>query len=1276
MPSGLMGRHFRHTINAGIFCVSLLVGGFVLLFHTSAAKSDPIAGLLKLPAPAPPNPLVHVTGVRGERFYDRQKPPDENAPIEELVDYWTTESSAYNKLRLNAEASDRTRDRLLREVQQDPKLLPSLLNAFSDDPKAADSIFEIYNREGTTGAFDRDTRKTIRDWLMFHSSYFSQDLERVASQAGDAGEYVQNQEELLALARVDFDRARPIIDRLYGGGDQKAGRVLAKWALYRHAIDTSSIDVDRYRKELQDVVEDKTAMPGARDLALDALSEEKDWPGRDEWYVSLLGDETLSELKVNGQTNTGLTTMMMVTPPDRLVPRMIELLKTRDPVVRGNAVKNLVTKIDDGGPEIVRELLPWLEDEKWAKDTGETRAAIVRKLAEVEMPEAVPGLIKVLEEKRTVMVPKGTAISAAGYVSANTTSYYVANAMNTANAAMANAASRYSNSNNVGAISVPMVPAEMYPFRTAAVYALTKQKDPRAVPALKRTLNSIDGWERESVVKAIFVSGGFTLAEQLDALETAARGSEASYPATYTNTVSPTNTYSGAEYANTLAAQNKPLTPLALRQLLGQTIVTSNEVSDELARAVVARVDDYDKRDPAMAAAYRKIILQWPNVAINLLLLRDTKRDIANMDTLVRLLSQRKQLREKQSADVSDLRTGSQRAIGIAACLLEDKSDYDTILESGSVDAKTALLACGRLIRAPLDVSKVVPLLTAKESLLAQAADKFLESEDSAAARAAVLARHQGEARIMGAMTAFSGADASSENGVGMGNYESIAALFQSIGDPSLYNGWSGTANDTDLEQVEKRLQAEVRRDTSLVGIYAYDRNYIRIYPDKAVYSFEEDDSRYHERTLTPEEFEDIKSYLAMNRADEMPPFLFCGGQYCTSKELLMIGRDGGRRVYVAGDTIGRDPDFFAGLNKYFEGVKKDPGVLKYALSREVPGLEIVYANDGYDVATVWGDANGVMVAASDKAVRKKVKREVLAIDDPENAALDDVDVGTGEVSPDALAMAKKRRWEGYGWFSVSKDGSLSPATQPADIDYLPSQAPGQLSWKARAGTVAVRAAEDGLYKLQGGRSAKIVDGSFSSAVVSSDGRWALVAKAGGDYGSTLVRVDLASRQEYPVVFDNEYGAWLPMALLPGTNAIVVKHQDEGDDATADEDTPPDGVDPAAFRIVDAATGSTLELRGDIRPFGQQTFRQLQHASKPGELWVAIPDSEKYATDVGTIDTRTYTFKPLLRVPRIKFDSMGMWVDESHQKIYFVYRGHLLSLPLRPAAAPKPTPKR
>ncbi|MCV4755008.1 hypothetical protein OFC37_36665, partial [Escherichia coli] len=75
---------------------------------------------------------------------------------------------------------------------------------------------------------------------------------------------------------------------------------MATWALYRHALETNSLaDIERYRDELKAIVEDKTATAAMRDLALDALVKEKEWSGRDEWYLSLLADETLQDLKVN-----------------------------------------------------------------------------------------------------------------------------------------------------------------------------------------------------------------------------------------------------------------------------------------------------------------------------------------------------------------------------------------------------------------------------------------------------------------------------------------------------------------------------------------------------------------------------------------------------------------------------------------------------------------------------------------------------------------------------------------------------------------------------------------------------------------------------------------------------------------------------------------------------------------------------------------------------------------------------------------------------------------
>ena len=57
-------------------------------------------------------------------------------------------------------------------------------------------------------------------------------------------------------------------------------------------------------------------------------------------------------------------------------------------------------------------------------------------------------------------------------------------------------------------------------------------------------------------------------------------------------------------------------------------------------------------------------------------------------------------------------------------------------------------------------------------------------------------------------------------------------------------------------------------------------------------------------------------------------------------------------------------------------------------------------------------------------------------------------------------------------------------------------------------------------------------------------------------------------------------------------------------------------------------------------------------------------DPEKNETQVGIYDAKLFGFKPVLRIPKIKFNSMSLWVDETAGKAYFVYRGHLLALPL------------
>src|SRR5262249_2702191 len=104
----------------------------------------------------------------------------------------------------------------------------------------------------------------------------------------------------------------------------------------------------------------------------------------------------------------------------------------------------------------------------------------------------------------------------------------------------------------------------------------------------------------------------------------------------------------------------------------------------------------------------------------------------------------------------------------------------------------------------------------------------------------------------------------------------------------------------------------------------------------------------------------------------------------------------------------------------------------------------------------------------------------------------------------------------------------------------------------------------------------------------------------------------------------------------------------------------------SAYFFMDPETGAMQPARGEIQPILQQSYRRLQAADRPDEFWAAIPDDKKEETIVGLYNARALSFKPLQKIPRIAFNSMDMWVDEKENKIYLVYLGHLLSIPLKP----------
>ncbi len=1242
----------------------LLIEAAIFLPHTSA-KDDPIAALLRLPAPPPPNPFNRAFSSNSAESYDKSKPPKDDAPTAEMLDYWAKMSSSYQNLRYNPEPSDKTLDRLMSEIERDPKLLPDYINSLGKTERAAEFVKRIYDAEGTAGAFSKDQRAAIKQWLTYNSKYFTNDLYRLASGVGSTDTYVTSHDELLALVRVDWEKAKPLVDRLRAGDQNKAGRALAAWAAYRHALDSDSLgDTERYRDELKSIVEDKSLGAPMRDLAMDALVSEKEWAGRDDWYMSLLGDETLADM--GGYT--GLTTLILISPPGRYIDKMIELLKSSDPVVRAAAVKNLLSSIDRSHPEIIRAMLPWLEDKNWAKESADERQAIVAALRQVRLPESVTGLLKVLDErgKRPVY-----GANAPANMAANTAANAARSAANTGPSIPIPPA------NSVRGGAAPVAEETYFPYRASAIGSLATQADPRAVPALRRVMSEVEAYERRGVVEAILACKGYTVAEQIDALEySIKRFTELAATSNANLDTSELYIYSYGDNRPP-APVGQPISAGELKSMIGAQLMQSTIVSDELAAAVVDRIAFLDSRDPKMAETLRTIVLRWQNAAINMMLLSDVKRDRAPASGMLRLLAGRAELREKQPSDVFDLRTGSPTSVGFAACMIEDAAEYQAIFEGDNADTKTALFACARLIRSPLPITMAAELARSDNKRLALAAERYLESEDSPQARAAVLALHPNEAKILGATTAFFvDLEAGSEI---VSTY--LDALFASV-DPTVATGRGyGYYETSSQKETEDALIKEVKSDNELRGVYAYDGNFVRIYKDKVLFSWDYDKSRYRERELEAHEFDSLKALLTENRVDELTPFLSCPtNEYCPGKELVMLGRNGGRRVFVAAAPL---PPFFAALEKYFTELKSTPGSIKYALSKEIPGLEIVMADENLHVETVWKNGDDLRVAVTDRIVRKRVKDEIEKsldeVPDGGEPPLDGADGAVNEteqVYEKRLKLQEKRAWEGISWRRVTGGADAGPADQPAGFEYIPLRDGASVQatisqWKARAGDVEIRTDQDGLFKFSRGKPTRLRQGWYSDPVIMPNGQWVVVYTYDDEAGPKLVRVNLVNGREFPIELP-EYMAYLPTAYVSTLNKVLAVQQNEhdgeegyeGEGEAEIDDTVGDDPGPSEMLLIDPLTGATQPVSGEFRPLTQQTYRPLQKTAKLNEYWAAIPDVEKNETIVGVYDTKTFGFKTLLRVPKMTFNSMNMWVDEAERQVYFVYRGHLLRMPL------------
>ncbi|HEX7335556.1 MAG TPA: HEAT repeat domain-containing protein [Pyrinomonadaceae bacterium] len=1106
--------------------------------------------VLSLPAPTPrtaekPEEAEPEQPARPPKFYRQENPPPDDAPMEDLLLYWRGWASQNLKPHL----SDAVKQRLLEACIDEIGILPSIVQVFPSEESTAKKIKELFDKAVNDQLLDDSSREKVQKWLLYNSKYYVSDLFALASKVKDNqnGGYVHNEDALTGLARVDWQTAESLVNAL-AAGNQPRSSAVALTLLYKHAISEKDSDAEeKYRNRLKTIATDRNAPAHARDTSIEALSF-TEWSGRDEWYLSLLADESLRESH-DGSYGFLSLQMLFNRDPEKWIPIMAKLVESKDRVVQQAAASCLVVYATDyPRKDAILPVLRWLSDPDWLRVNSSQRAWFIQTMDDLELPESVPGLIWIVENETS---------------------------------------------------------QRQWAARTLATY-----KDPRAIPALKKALAKSSESERQLILEGLFGSGGVSDSEAIAALE--------------------------AYAAKQMTAEDREEVENSIPVSIGEYLARLRSVPDSLIRSVLARAENLNKTNPAMAQALLEIANRWHNRQIDLDIIQRIANRTADANTIATAMERRTKLRENLGPELQAMLMHSGEPLGFGSILLNDAHLAQSILTSDDQPAQIALLAGARLTQTPLPVELVGALLPSKNALLALAAERYLLVEDSKDAQKLLWRHHPNQAFVTGWR-------------------ESIPLI--------------GVGSFGQLEKAEEKLRAELFKADGPVEIFALLSNYgyydrvLRIYADRAICTFDEDPARYVERVVSKAELTAFKEFVTTEGLKDLgPQFSECHHD-CSASQFLALRKDEGRRVFSHqgfGGSMRVVADNFDRLIRG-EGAKTH-----YRFESEIKGLEVVYAAKDLAVKDVWQRGDEIRIFVEREQTEEEFNRRYGS-----NSSEEEDEAARIEQRRQELADREAR----FSWRKLTGDKAGAVVAQPDsystfnESNYPKDDANSEGFSDEQvqivsAGTILIARNFEGLWKQTAGTNAvRISEGTYAYPIVTPDGKWVVVARAAADWSrsSYVVRFNLQTGQEFRVNLAPAHSL-LPVVFLPLHNKILVRRAKNDFPASYVKSIGPDRPE---YYLLDAATGDTQLVSGELEPLRQRGKRFLQPAAKPDEFWAALPDGRKNQTQVGRYNLKNFSFKPVLVVPQISFDSMSMWVDESRDKIYVVYKDQLLRLPLK-----------
>ena len=317
---------------------------------------------------------------------------------------------------------------------------------------------------------------------------------------------------------------------------------------------------------------------------------------------------------------------------------------------------------------------------------------------------------------------------------------------------------------------------------------------------------------------------------------------------------------------------------------------------------LLRRADELERSKPAVARAIRDNVQTWPGKVADIYLWERIRDGKADAGTLWAALQRRESIRANAPDGLRAIKDHSGSLRGWAAILSGESQEEAKVLDGDDREAQRALLAGARVVREALPLDKVGRILKKGPSDLAVAAERYLVSEDSPAARRLIYSLHPGEGLILGARQA---------NDPGHVTYRAFDAM-------------------------EKGLRDEVREKNGPKEIFALlsagywgdaGQIIVRLEGTEATVSVYGGSDKPNRRTLLPADVDHMRAFLSANRIDNLAPLNtpVCDGmQY----EYVHLTKEGGCRVFMnnPGDEPSGVDAIYADLVDFFGTLAKRGG--------------------------------------------------------------------------------------------------------------------------------------------------------------------------------------------------------------------------------------------------------------------------------------------------------------------------------------------------------------